>query len=180
MSKTKKTPKPKTEPSDDASPRLKKLVAEANASLKKKRLPIEEALGAAGVDTSALVADAKTSAEPTEAPSPAAAGDPTVRAIADAYLEHLRSDGTAASTIASYARQLDAACSVFGALTPAAAVTPGLVSRFNTSPAVTQKPNGKPRAQPTILQMRRTPRLAFAHAMKTGVLRESPFEAAAV
>jgi hypothetical protein len=95
----------------------------------------------------------------------------TVDALARTWIAHLESGGTTtASTIASYANDLKTAIAFFGADSPVAGINAAYVNEFNTSDGVMKLRSGAPKAQPTILEMRRAFRMAVEWARENNVV----------
>jgi len=94
----------------------------------------------------------------------------TVDALARAWIAHLEDGGkTTASTIASYANDLKTAIAFFGADKPVAEINAAYLSEFNISDGVIKLKSGAPKAQPTILKMRRAFRMAVEWARENSV-----------
>jgi hypothetical protein len=78
-------------------------------------------------------------------------------------------DKTTASTIASYANDVKIAIAFFVADTPAVGINAAYLAEFNISNGVMKLRSGEPKAQQTILKMRRAFRMALEWAREHGV-----------
>ncbi len=178
---SKKTAPAATEPSANASPRHKALVAAARA----------DAAAPAGVDDDARPAAATAAptppAPPADEPRPAwmptpaelapAAGPPlpTLAALGAAYVERLRADGASLSTQASYAADFALAAEILGADRDPAAITPEEIADFERHARVLTTKTGRPKSRLTVEKTRRVLRLAFAFGRDAGRLAAVPY-----
>jgi len=104
-------------------------------------------------------------------------GPLTVRDLAEAYILFLESGGqTTLSTISSYKNDLKTAVAFFGEDTLVSRVGRGWRAEFDESKVVNFLKSGEPKAQPTILKMRRTFRMAveWARANETTAYAVAP------
>jgi hypothetical protein len=120
---------------------------------------------------------AKAKATGKTAKAEPAAPPGSLRAIGNGWLDHMKAKGSSASTLSSYAADLDVAHAFFGEV-KAAEVTADQIKKFESSKGVTKKRNGKPRAMPTILKTRRALRLALTWAAEKKLLKGTPYSAA--
>jgi site-specific recombinase XerD len=119
-------------------------------------------------------AKAKKPDETAKAEPPAPAG--SLRAIGNGWLDHMKAKGSSASTLSSYAADLNVAHEFFGNV-KAAEVTADQVAKFHVSKGVMKKANGKAKAQPTILKTRRALRLALTWAVEKKLIAKAPYAA---
>ena len=74
----------------------------------------------------------------------------TLKAAADAYLEHLATSGTKPSTVNVYRKALELAITHFGEERELSSILLPQVGKFYASEAVNILPSGKPKAEPTV------------------------------
>jgi hypothetical protein len=115
--------------------------------------------------------------EPGKADAPAATPG-SLRAIGNAWIDHLRADGHSVSTVASYGNDLEVAYEHLGGDVAAAGLTERQIQGFNGCALVLRKKSGKPKAQPTILKTRRALRLALVWAAEQKLIAKAPYPAA--
>jgi len=115
-------------------------------------------------------------AKPVPVADGAAAPD-SLRAIGAAWIESIRSAGHSVSTVSSYGNDLEVAYEYLDGSAPAAGITEKQIAAFNISKRVMKKANGKPKAQPTILKVRRALRLALTWAAQKKLIAKAPYAA---
>ena len=98
----------------------------------------------------------------------------TLKKAADAYLEHLAATGTKPSTINVYRKALDLAITHFGEEREFSSILLPQVGKFYASEAVNKLPNGKPKADPTVKQIKRVFRQCLEFAKSKGWITDLP------
>jgi len=92
----------------------------------------------------------------------------TLKSATDAYLEHLAGSGTKPSSIAVYSKALDLAIENFGADRMVGSITVAQVGKYYSGPLVNILPSGKPKADPTVKQIKRVFRQCLEYAQTQG------------
>ena len=98
----------------------------------------------------------------------------TLKAAADAYLEHLGKNGTKETTVKVYRRSLDLAITHFKGNRKLSTITPPHVGGYFASDLVNKHENGKPKAEPTIKQNKRVFRQCKEFAKEQGWINILP------
>ena len=98
----------------------------------------------------------------------------TLKAAADAYLEHLAASGTKPSTVQVYRKALDLAIQHFGEERKLGSILVPHVGKFYSSEAVNILPSGKPKAEPTVKQIKRVFRQCLEFAKSQGWITNLP------
>ena len=98
----------------------------------------------------------------------------TLKAAADAYLEHLAASGTKPSTVQVYRKALDLAIQHFGEERKLGSILVPHVGKFYSSEAVNILPSGKPKAEPTVKQIKRVFRQMMEYAKTQGWITNLP------
>jgi hypothetical protein len=80
--------------------------------------------------------------------------------------------------VSSYTNDLEVAYEFLDGNAPAAAITEKQIAAFNISKGVMKLRSGKPKAQPTILKVRRALRLALVWAEQKKLIGKAPYTAA--
>lgn len=198
---SKKTAPKHAEPSADASPRHKALVAAARRRGAPPAAPEtapatepaptpQEAPGPAPEASAADDAPSRDAAAATfESREPAtppawfptdARPDAPFARLADlgaTWLAYLAANGARPTTVDGYGRDLAIAYEYFGEDCEPDRITAATVADFEASPGVNRKRNGAPRAKASILRTRRVLRLALKWAHGAGRLAASPYAA---
>ena len=164
---SKKTAPKHAEPSADATPRFKALVAAGKT--KPKRAP--EAAPAPTEPAYLPPADG--------APAPGTEPFATLQDLGATWIAYLKANDAAVSTWASYQSDFETAVEHFGATTDPATLTPEAVAAYEQSDAVMKTKKGRAKAMPTILKTRRVLRLALKWAHDAGRLATIPYAAKA-
>ncbi len=79
----------------------------------------------------------------------------TLKSAVDAYLAHLADSSTKATTVKVYERALELAITHFGADKKLTGIMVPHVGKFFNAEIVNFHPNGKPKAEPTVKQIKR-------------------------
>lgn len=167
---TKKPKTPPAEPSADATPRFKALVAAGKT--KPKRATPEAAPASAPTEPAYL--------PPADgAPAPGTEPFATLQDLGATWIAYLKANDAAVSTWASYQSDFETAVEHFGATTDPATLTPEAVAAYEQSDAVMKTKKGRAKAMPTILKTRRVLRLALKWAHDAGRLATIPYAAKA-
>jgi hypothetical protein len=103
-----------------------------------------------------------------------AAGDLTLAALSDGYLEHMAQVGKSPGTCFSYSMEMRTAIAELGAETLVAAITPEQVATYFDSPRVTLLKSGVAKAPPSVAKTRRVLRLALVWAAEQGLIAKAP------
>ncbi|MBL8800439.1 MAG: hypothetical protein JNN27_00465 [Planctomycetes bacterium] len=103
--------------------------------------------------------------------------DLTLASLCEAYLASLAERGQSEGTIFSYRMELNTAKAVLGADTLVSDLTYDAIAAFNTCDRVMKKKSGKPKAEPSFLETRRTLRLCLAFGEQSGLIAKSPVDA---
>ncbi len=98
----------------------------------------------------------------------------TLKNTAESYLTHLGDTGAKKSTIGVYKRSLDLAVAHFGEEKKLTGIMVPHVSRFFDSKAVNFHPDGRPKAKPTVLQVKRVFRQCLEFAKDQGLITVLP------
>ena len=102
-------------------------------------------------------------------------GTGVLEQIGNDWLEHLKTTGTSASTLASYAADFANAKTHFGSMDNPAMWVEDDIARYENATSVTHTKSGKPKAMPTIMKTRRVLRMALTWAFGTGRLASLPY-----
>ncbi len=94
----------------------------------------------------------------------------TLKNAAESYLTHLGDTGVKKNTIGVYKRALDLAVAHFGEEKKLTGIMVPHVSRFFDSKEVNFHPDGRPKAKPTILQVKRVFRQCLQFAKDQGLI----------
>lgn len=98
----------------------------------------------------------------------------TLKAAADAYLEHLGKNGTKETTVKVYRRSLDLAITHFGADRKLSGIMIPHAGKYFASDLLNKHDNGKPKAEPTIKQNKRVFRQCLEFAKEQGMINVLP------
>jgi len=98
----------------------------------------------------------------------------TLHDAAQAYLEHLKTQGKKERTIYTYNKDLELIESFFGADRKLSSIMPAHVGRFFKSNALLKLSSGKKRAKPTVDKTRRVLRMLLVWAKETGRIDKLP------
>ena len=121
-----------------------------------------------------------TGADTAPATKPANRGkSPTLREVADAYLQHMEASGKSPGTVHSYSMELKLACTALGEKAKVKSLTAKQVAEYFESDAVMKTRTGKTKAKPSIDKTRRVLRLALVWAAETGRIPTAPIPQAA-
>jgi len=102
----------------------------------------------------------------------------TIKSVAEAYIDHLTLGGqTKMSTINIYTAALQLAANHFGADRRIDSIQAVHVGRYYNSSEVNTLPNGRPKATPTIKQIRRVFRQMMEFAQTYGLIQKLPIPA---
>lgn len=175
--KSKPHPKSAAEPSVNASPRFKRLVAETRGH--QDAAPTATAAEDAPSEpppAAPAAIDPATYLPPVDA-DPAAGHPPfrTLRELGASYFAHLAANDASLSTRASYAHDFDVALAHFGPEADPAALTAEGIAAFESSDAVLRTKTGRPKSPLSIAKTRRVLRLALTHACDVGRLARLPY-----
>ena len=179
MKTASKKPKPTpSEPSADATPRFKRLVAEGRKGRPKP--PTHDDPPPAAPSAVLPPEETTTATEPAFLPSgpetaPGEAAFSTLEDLGATWIEYLKANDAAASTWASYQHDFETAAAHFGPTTDPATLTTEAVAAYEASPAVMTTKKGRPKSKPTILKTRRVLRLALTWAKDAGRLAAIPY-----
>lgn len=100
--------------------------------------------------------------------------DSTLTQTTEAFMEHLRQAGKKERTLYTYRKDLDLACSFFGADKQLAEIQSWQVGKFLKSDALLKRANGKMRAPRTVAKTIRVFRMMMVWAKETGRIVELP------
>jgi len=100
--------------------------------------------------------------------------NPTIHEAAQAYLEHLRTQGKKERTLYTYAKDFDIIESFFDGGKPLASIRTPQVGKFFKSDLLLKLPSGKERAKPTLDKTVRVFRMFLVWAKETGRLDALP------
>jgi len=98
----------------------------------------------------------------------------TLQEAVNQYLDYLRDIGKRPGTVATYGKDFELAIKHFGADKKLDAFLPPHIAEFFKSDLVNKLPNGKDRAQPTILKTKRAVRMMFVWAHNSGMIDKLP------
>ena len=98
----------------------------------------------------------------------------TLHDAAQAYLDHIRSQGKKERTIYTYGNDFKLIESFFGADRKLSAILTPQVGKFFKSDALLKLPNGKMRAEPTVAKTKRVLRMFLVWAQETGRIKDLP------
>jgi transaldolase len=98
----------------------------------------------------------------------------TLKEATEAYLESLAAGGTKPSTVQVYGKSLDLAIQHFGEERKLNSILVPHVGRFYASEQVNILPSGKPKADPTVKQIKRVFRQLMQYAQTQGWISISP------
>ncbi len=98
----------------------------------------------------------------------------TLKKAADAYLEHLTASGTKPTTTSVYRKALDLAITHFGEEREISSLLLPQVGKFYASDLVNKLPSGKPKADPTVKQIKRVFRQCLEFAKSQGWITDLP------
>jgi hypothetical protein len=98
----------------------------------------------------------------------------TLRKATDAYLEHLTGSGTKPTTITVYRKALALAITHFGEERELSSILLPQVGKFYASKEVNILPSGKPKADPTVKQIKRVFRQCLEYAKEQGWINDLP------
>ncbi len=98
----------------------------------------------------------------------------TLKNAVDAYLAHLADSGTKENTVNVYRRVLDLAIAHFGEEKKLTSIMVPHVGKFFSSQAVNFHPNGRPKAEPTIKQIKRVFRQCMTFCKEQGCIATIP------
>jgi hypothetical protein len=101
-------------------------------------------------------------------------GSVTLKAATDAYLEHLATGDTKPSSILVYRKVLDLAINHFGEDRKLDAILLPQVGRFYASKEVNFLPSGRPKAAPTVKQIKRVFRQCLEYAKSQNWILDLP------
>ena len=99
---------------------------------------------------------------------------PTIHEAAQAYLDHLRSQGKRERTLYTYAKDLALIEAFLGSDKPLTSIRTPQVGKFFKSDPLLKLASGKPRAEPTIAKTTRVLRMFLVWAKETGRLAALP------
>ncbi len=91
-----------------------------------------------------------------------------LREVAEDYIDSLVFTQAKSSTIKIYLRAVQIAVDYFGAQRPVESITLPQVGKFFCSPVILRLPNGRPRADATVKQIRRVFRQCLEFALEKG------------
>ena len=92
----------------------------------------------------------------------------TLHDAAQAYLEHLATQGKKEATVRSYGKDFEQIEAFFGGERKLTSILPAHVGKFFRSDALLKLPNGKKRAKPTVDKTMRVLRMFLVWANETG------------
>ncbi len=98
----------------------------------------------------------------------------TLKEATEAYLEHLASGGTKPTTITVYRKALDLAITHFGEERELSSILLPQTGKFYAGDLVNKLPSGKPKADPTVKQIKRVFRQCLEFAKTQGWLTDLP------
>ncbi len=98
----------------------------------------------------------------------------TLKNAVDAYLVHLADSGTKENTVNVYRRVLDLAIAHFGEEKKLTSIMVPHVGKFFSSKIVNFHPNGQPKAEPTIKQIKRVFRQCMTFCKEQGSIATIP------
>ncbi|BBO77761.1 hypothetical protein DSCW_51780 [Desulfosarcina widdelii] len=98
----------------------------------------------------------------------------TLHEAAEAYIEHLRSQGKTERTLYTYNKDLQQIEAFFGAERKLTSILVPHVGKFFKSDALLKMPNGKERAKPTVDKTKRVLRMFLIWAKETGRIDKLP------
>jgi hypothetical protein len=98
----------------------------------------------------------------------------TLHQAAQAYLEHLRTQGKKERTLYTYGKDFEQVVAFFGAESKLSAIFTLHVGKFFKSDALLKLPSGRERSQPTVEKTKRVLRMFFIWARETGRIDKLP------
>ena len=98
----------------------------------------------------------------------------TLHEAAEAYLEHLKSEGKKPTTLYTYKKDVELIESVLGKDRQLAKIIPANVGKFFKSDALLKKPSGAERAKPTTDKTKRVLRMFLVWAREQGHIDTLP------
>ena len=98
----------------------------------------------------------------------------TLHDAAQAYLEHLKTEGKKEATIKTYGRDFEQIEAFFGADRKLPSILPAHVGKFFKSDVLLKLPSGKKRAKPTVDKTKRVLRMFLVWAKETGRIEKLP------
>jgi len=98
----------------------------------------------------------------------------TLKSATDAYLGYLAASGTKAGTVNVYGKVLDLALAHFGGERRVDSISLLQTGKFYASDPLNKFPDGRPKAEPTVKQVRRVFRQCLEYALVKGWIATLP------